>query len=415
MRRTEGHLLAGVASGIADHLRIDPVLVRVGFVVLGVWPFPGFGVLLYVALAFVLPAEDDAAARARQPGPERDRGVGFYVGVALLVVAALALLGGFGAFAAAATGQQQRGLLPLVLIGVGVALWVSDRGSATTPGGPGDGPGGGPAASAPPGSWERAAADTVGATTSATTPPSVPPVPPAPPAGAEGPGAAPPVWEPQPPRPRSPLGRVTLGLALAMSAGIWALQVLGIVAVSATTILAVALGVLGAGLLVGSVAGRARWLAWIAAPLALLLVLIAVVEDLDLPLQAGVADRTVRVVEPPADDVVVGRLGAGRLELDLTDLAGDADGLVVDAVIGAGELEVVVPSDVRLVGRARVEVGELEIRDDGRWRGRGGLTLDEAVDIGPEGAPVLDVDLRVGAGRLSVRTVPATTIEEPSR
>src|SRR6266550_8808021 len=44
--------IAGVAGGIARYFGIDPVLVRVGFVVAGLM---GWGVLLYIVLWIVLP------------------------------------------------------------------------------------------------------------------------------------------------------------------------------------------------------------------------------------------------------------------------------------------------------------------------------------------------------------------------
>ncbi|HEY3210264.1 MAG TPA: PspC domain-containing protein [Actinomycetota bacterium] len=44
--------LAGVCGGIGEYFGIDPVLIRVGFVVAGLM---GWGVLLYVVLWIVLP------------------------------------------------------------------------------------------------------------------------------------------------------------------------------------------------------------------------------------------------------------------------------------------------------------------------------------------------------------------------
>lgn len=44
--------IAGVAGGIAEYFGIDPLLVRLGFVVAA---FMGFGVLLYLVLWILLP------------------------------------------------------------------------------------------------------------------------------------------------------------------------------------------------------------------------------------------------------------------------------------------------------------------------------------------------------------------------
>ncbi|HIW62603.1 MAG TPA: PspC domain-containing protein [Candidatus Stackebrandtia excrementipullorum] len=52
-----GRMVTGVARGLAEHLGIRPILVRLGFVVLATPLFEGLGVLLYVALWAVLPGD----------------------------------------------------------------------------------------------------------------------------------------------------------------------------------------------------------------------------------------------------------------------------------------------------------------------------------------------------------------------
>jgi phage shock protein PspC (stress-responsive transcriptional regulator) len=47
-------MIAGVAGGIAEYFDVDPVLVRIGFVVLGF--LHGVGVLAYIILWIVMPA-----------------------------------------------------------------------------------------------------------------------------------------------------------------------------------------------------------------------------------------------------------------------------------------------------------------------------------------------------------------------
>src|SRR4051794_2445583 len=59
-------MLLGVASGLARHFDLDPALVRIAFAVLAL--FGGTGVLLYVIIALVVPADDAPAA-----GPEVSR------------------------------------------------------------------------------------------------------------------------------------------------------------------------------------------------------------------------------------------------------------------------------------------------------------------------------------------------------
>src|SRR3954451_1266643 len=62
IRRTVGpdRKVAGVAGGLARHLDIDPVLLRVAFVVLVF--FGGSGIILYVAGWLLLPSDDNPRA-----------------------------------------------------------------------------------------------------------------------------------------------------------------------------------------------------------------------------------------------------------------------------------------------------------------------------------------------------------------
>jgi signal transduction histidine kinase len=86
-RKREGRLVAGVASGLSEHLGIDVLLLRIAFVasiVLG-----GLGVLLYAAFWVVVPqAKDEAVSRDRTDA--RVQLVGFAaLAAAMLLVAQL--------------------------------------------------------------------------------------------------------------------------------------------------------------------------------------------------------------------------------------------------------------------------------------------------------------------------------------
>jgi phage shock protein PspC (stress-responsive transcriptional regulator) len=86
-------MLAGVASGIADYLGIDPVLVRIAFVVLTL--LGGFGILAYLAAWLLMPEEGtdtSAAHRAITAGASRRHPLLIIVAVAILIVAVLAVL-----------------------------------------------------------------------------------------------------------------------------------------------------------------------------------------------------------------------------------------------------------------------------------------------------------------------------------
>ena len=63
-RRSDGKLIAGVASGVGEHFNIEPNLVRLGFIVLAL--AGGAGVVLYLAGWLWLP-EDRRRRRAARP------------------------------------------------------------------------------------------------------------------------------------------------------------------------------------------------------------------------------------------------------------------------------------------------------------------------------------------------------------
>lgn len=60
-RSTQDRMLFGVAGGLADYLNIDPVLVRLFFVLLAL--STGWGFIIYILLA-VLMTEDVPVAKA---------------------------------------------------------------------------------------------------------------------------------------------------------------------------------------------------------------------------------------------------------------------------------------------------------------------------------------------------------------
>lgn len=64
LRSRTDRIVAGVAGGIAATLNIDPLLVRIAFLALGL--INGFGVLIYIALWLLVPNEDSVAVDARE-------------------------------------------------------------------------------------------------------------------------------------------------------------------------------------------------------------------------------------------------------------------------------------------------------------------------------------------------------------
>ncbi|MHB1930515.1 MAG: PspC domain-containing protein [Acidimicrobiales bacterium] len=61
-RCTTHRMVAGVASGLAEYLDVDPLLVRIAFVVLAA--LDGIAVPLYLALWLLVPADDAPASVA---------------------------------------------------------------------------------------------------------------------------------------------------------------------------------------------------------------------------------------------------------------------------------------------------------------------------------------------------------------
>jgi phage shock protein PspC (stress-responsive transcriptional regulator) len=61
-RNTSDQMIFGVAAGLADYLNIDPVLVRVIFVLLAL--STGWGIVIYLVLAVLMPEERDPVAKA---------------------------------------------------------------------------------------------------------------------------------------------------------------------------------------------------------------------------------------------------------------------------------------------------------------------------------------------------------------
>jgi len=125
-RHPDEAILGGVAAGLAEHLRLPVLWVRVGFMVLGV--MGGFGVAFYAGLWMVLPAQrhfDDQApglAAAERQGKRRPGRIRRLADFGPLVATGAIALG-VAVFFALATGQG--GLFwPVLLLVAGVAvLW----------------------------------------------------------------------------------------------------------------------------------------------------------------------------------------------------------------------------------------------------------------------------------------------------
>ncbi len=118
-RRSNGKVIAGVASGLGDHFRIEANLVRLAFVVLVF--AGGAGIALYVAAWLFVPA--GAAAPLDERGPRRSRDDLVQVAaLGALTVGVLLLVKSLG------LGFSDALVWPVVLAALGAALIVGRSG-----------------------------------------------------------------------------------------------------------------------------------------------------------------------------------------------------------------------------------------------------------------------------------------------
>jgi phage shock protein PspC (stress-responsive transcriptional regulator) len=65
-------MLTGVCGGIAEYLDIDPTVVRVAFVVAALLTWP-MAILVYLALAFIMPERPEEPEAPFEPPAPRER------------------------------------------------------------------------------------------------------------------------------------------------------------------------------------------------------------------------------------------------------------------------------------------------------------------------------------------------------
>jgi phage shock protein PspC (stress-responsive transcriptional regulator) len=375
-RRIHGRYVAGVASGLGAYLRLEPTLLRIGFVVLMF--FGGFGLLLYALAWAFIPAEDQADSLAER-GLRRAATAPTWAKV-LGVVLLLAVVSGNLA------PPRGPGLFwGLVLVAVGILLFrrsqLPSPAPVTVPQGSGSSPLG-PAGAGPPAPW----------------PPPLR-------------GPAWPSWTAPPPAPSRPRRRPFLG-PLTILATVVALSIAVIVdsgsgEVTLERFLAISLVVVGAGLCVGAVWGRAYGLILLGIPILLALLATSVVsgahrlvgQELALPVRFGEVDvrpGSVQEVEPEY------RLSAGRQIIDLSDVSFGSGTTEVSASVGMGELIVVVDEDVTVEAAGHIGLGELAFF--GEVAGGADVRLEHR-DNGPEGGGRLVLDLAVGLGSGQIHRV----------
>jgi phage shock protein PspC (stress-responsive transcriptional regulator) len=395
MRRPEGKVIAGVCSGLGAYTNTDPILWRIGFVIFGL---TSIGVLVYIVLWLVMPE-----ARRGEPLPERPpheaAQITRWAAVAAVILGCWVIFKGVFNFG----GGWFWGLL---LIGIGIAVWGRDLSWGRTDRTP-DGPPFPPAPPPAPEPWRARQTHTSQERANPITPPANPATPSARSATA-GPGprhdrAAPtaPLPPTRPPRYAPPraarrrepsyLGRLVVGAcALVIGLGL-VLNNTGVIDLTAKGLLSVLVGLIGAGLIVGAWAGRARWL--ILPGLALSFALLV---SSFAPAFVGGSYGEV-VWQPQSRKALLESYehGAGQATLDLTEVAFDEKPREIEVDVNFGELLIVIPEDVPVTSNAHVQGGEINnfgttndgwdiqnTRSEGGDEDIGHLTLDANVVFG---------------------------------
>jgi len=158
---------------------------------------------------------------------------------------------------------------------------------------------------------------------------------------------------------------------------------------------AIALSVVGGGLVVGAFWGRSRALI----VLGLLLVPVVILASLiDVPLTGGAGERNFQ----PATATSVRdeyRLVAGEMVIDLTETEWGSEPVSFEATIGMGELSIIVPQGVEVDLDASVGAGEIAFFDE--FREGFEVDLDSVRGSGSPTAQLI-VDARVSFGVIMV-------------
>ncbi|WP_189058493.1 PspC domain-containing protein [Longimycelium tulufanense] len=403
-RPKAGRKVAGVATGIGQRYGIDPVLVRIAFVVATI--AGGVGVLLYLVGWLLLPEEGDEVS-ALEGLAKRGRSSVSAVTTILLLIALLPASGAvFGP-------GGPSGWLVIALAAAGLYLLHQNRGAENR---------------------ERYLATAASAPPAEAAPPATGPTPPAyptgefrgayqagAPAGARSPAhepEAPPTWDPlgvapfawdlpepapvgptEPPRRQSRVTLVTLGLAL-VAGGIAIAVASQVPAMTVSHVIGVVLGVLGLGMVFGSFLQGGRGLIPLAIPVGAAAVITSV-----LPLGAwpgawhGIGDErfTPRTVaEAKAGDY---RLSVGDLRVDLSELPlGAGEELRKEINVGLGNVRVLVPANAEVAATCSAKIGDITCLDQ---RNSGLRKSTRTHQEGSGGGKVV-LDVRAGTGNVEV-------------
>jgi len=395
VRPRTGRYLAGVSGAVARATNTDPVLWRVLFVVLAF--FGGFGLLAYLVLWLGTPADGDTASPVEAVFGRGRSSTSATLTVIVGVITVLILLSSMGG-----NGWPTIwALIALVAIGVIVFYALPKRDTppgqpyaAPPPGGyppypaaypvaPASGPAGGSEASVPPG-YQPAFAPHG---------PYVPPPPPVPPVA---------VKPPKPPKEPSRLGGLILSVALVVLGTMGLLDVGGVFDIPVAAYFAAALTVVGAGLVLGAIAGRARGMIFVGLALILALSVSGIDDNFDWRDGGSGGGDVTWTPQTFGELQSAYSHKAGSAELDLRELDFTGQDATVQLDVQAGDLRVVVPPDVDVTTNTTVRLGSATVFD----RNANGVRISDfsVTDLGPDGAGggKLHLDIHVSLGNAEV-------------
>jgi phage shock protein PspC (stress-responsive transcriptional regulator) len=420
-RPRRGRKIAGVAAGIANRYRIDPVLVRVGLVVSAI--YGGAGVLAYLLGWLFLPEQDDQASpiEALFGKGRSSTSSGFTI---LLGVITVPVLGWF--FSGSFTGEFSSWMSLLVVGGL-LFLLHRARGDQMpiTPG-----PAAQPAQAPEPPPMAVPTMPTMPFAAAPTPQPTMPyeppvgrpvdvPPPPAEPA-PEPPKTTPPAWDPlgaapfawdlpepatpEPEEPEPPVKRrkprvamATLGVVLIAAAAMavaanapWASGW-----ITPQHAIGVVLSIIGLGLVAGAFARAGRGLIALAVPLS---VVGMAMTSISPGGYHGIGDLNARptTIAGVADSY---QRSVGNVELDLTAL-GSTGAVHTEARTDLGNVTVIVPEDADVTVRCSASAGNINCLGDDM---DGVNQYTQKTDVGTPGGMTIHLDVSTDAGNLEVR------------
>lgn len=376
IRRPDDRMVAGVSTGIAREFDTDPVIIRIGFVVLLLFGLAG--AVLYLTCWALLPRDGvtrSPIGRLIGLGDGGDHQLRGYGLAAVVALAALSTLTGWG-FGHRGSVAWLAALLATVALPVAIVVQAI-RGRAD------------PARTVPDvprtdtARMDPVRMDTTTASAGSPTAPSGTREYAAPGGGTGGP--------PRPPRPRwSPaLLVVTLSAVLVAQGSLWfAALVLG-ADIAPSVYPATALALITIGLFAGTRIGNGGWLV----PLGMIAAVVLCVTTVLPGVDAGNRQLTPTTAAGATTPIT---LGVGEVDVDLTQVADTANlrGQTLHIRLGVGQTVVTVPQDLPVSVVATVRVGNVQVFDRS--------AANQRVTVGSDETDALRIQITQNIGDIEV-------------